>query len=170
MNYKKILLFAASIFIIIIFFSSEIFPNNSAWLDNKVLSCFGLSETSDSQWDLLDFQFKHLDIEERRRARLGNTYIFCRQMADYFKKEGVKDPLVLLPSQDYVKYMHCDFLMPEPIVFYLESGYKGAWVTSKNVDSTNYAVIIEKGEPAPVKIGSNEERQQIIKEFSKKLQ
>lgn len=171
MNYKKTLLLVASFLIILIFFypsgeDPEQFSYDN-WLNSKILNSFGFSDQSNN-WDLLSFQMDHLGIEERRVARLGGTYSFCQNLKNYFDQQKVKDPLVLLPSQEFIKANHVELLIPEPIVFYYECGLKAAWVTSANVRQANWAVVPDgKGGLVPVQIKSKEQLDLIITEFSK---
>ncbi len=164
MVYKKILLLAASVFVIIIFFSVDFYND---WLESKVLNAFGYSDKA-TEWDLFDFQIKHLGIEERRAARLGSTYSFCQTMKDFLHDEHEQNPLILLPSQEYMKANGINILIPEPIVLYYESGLKGAWTNSANVSKCNWTVVPDgKGSVVPVKITNKEQLNVIIAEFNK---
>lgn len=173
MNYKKILLLVASLLIILIFFyptgkdSQDQRFTYDNWLESKILNSFGFADNQ-NEWDQFSFQVEHLDIEKRRSARLGGTYSFCQNLKRFFEEQKVKDPLVLLPPQEFIKANNIDLLIPEPIVFYYECGLKGAQVTSANVSKSNWSIVPDgRGGLTPVEITTKAQLDTLISAFSK---
>jgi len=136
MTFKKIILFVASCLIILIFFHTEFYGN---WFETKIYRAWD----SEIERETFDYQRTHLNPEQRKIDKLQETYTFSEQVAAYLKQMKAKNPLVLLPPQEYINEKGGNMIIPEPIVFYYHCGVKGAWYTSANVNQTNWAIIVQ---------------------------
>lgn len=162
MNFKKIILFVAASLIVLIFFHTEFYGN---WFQNKIYRAW----ESEAEVETFDYQWDHMDPEQRKIDKLASTYTFSQQVAAYLAKMGAKNPLVLLPPQEYLKERHIDLLIPEPIVFYYHCGIKGAWYTSANVNKADWAIIARNGELNIIPIKNQPERDTIIASYKKSV-
>jgi hypothetical protein len=125
---KQIILFLGSILLIVLFF---LLPRNHTWMTNRALA----------YWKDFNFQRKHLDPEYRRTKRYEASYTYCKQIAAYFERKGLKQKvLVLLPPSAYFKSKGLNFHVPEPAVFYYYTGLKTVWVNSADASKANWIV------------------------------
>lgn len=158
MTFKKIILFVASCLIILIFFHTEFYGN---WFETKIYRAW----ESEAELETFDYQRTHMDPEQRKIDKLSSTYTFSKQVAEYLKKNNAKNPLVLLPPQEYMKERQINMLIPEPIVFYYHCGVKGAWYTSANVNQANWAIIAKAGDLSIIPVTNQRERDAIIASY-----
>lgn len=80
-----------------------------------------------------------MDIEERKVARFGTSYLLFRNMARDFS--GRKGIVILLPPQEYIKAMHFDDIaIPEPCEFYYFTGVNAVNINSPNVREADWAI------------------------------
>lgn len=158
MNFKKIILFVAACLILLIFFNTTFYGN---WFQTKIYRAW----ESEAEQETFDYQWDHMDTTQRKIDKLSSTYTFSQQVAEFLKKKGAKNPLVLLPPQEYMKERQIDMLIPEPIVFYYHCGVKGAWYTSANVNQADWAIIGKNGELTIIPIQNQPERDAIIASY-----
>lgn len=153
MIYNRINLFLTGILVIILFVT---IPQNNAWLYSKIL------EHND-----IYMQAQHLNLEDRREMRYGDSYQVYKLLEK--RLEGKKDVVLLFPPEEYLKAMHLDkIVIPEPAVFYYYTGVKSVWVTSSEVGSANYLVMISKDDKVYVEpLKSREQTDSMIAVYKK---
>lgn len=122
-----------SVIIVALFFNVEFYKQ---WLDQRVVG--PLKNISND--------LAYMETNERLTMRLGSSYVGSVSIADWVRKNGKeKDPLVLMPPNDYVKEHKLDFPVPEPAIFYYYTGMKSIGANNKGVEKANYAVVFTNG-------------------------
>jgi hypothetical protein len=151
--FSKILLTILSILLIIIFKNIGV---NKYWF-----------EKTGSYWEAFKEQKDAgATIEEIKRERWGASYVVSLMAKEYFEKNKIKNPVLLVEPGDYLaenKIMNVRF--PEPIVFYYYTGLKMVWMNSKNVQEANYIAYINSGGLRIEPIKSQNELQQILLKY-----
>jgi hypothetical protein len=113
-------------------------------------------------------QKNNLDIEHRKKIRFGNDYIFTKNIADFFKKKGISDSvLVFMPPTSYFLNNGVEYHVPEPAVFYLHTGLKTIWVQSKEAIRANWYVYLTDKKIQIDTVPPKEIFVDMIKEFEK---
>lgn len=151
--FSKILLTILSIFLIVIFKNIGV---NKYWF-----------EKTGNYWEAFKEQ-KDADatVEEIKRERWGAPYIISLMIKDYFEKNKIKNPVLLLEPNDYLKQSNVlGTGLPEPIVFYYYTGVKMVWMNSKNVQEANYIAYVRGNGLSIEPIKSQEELQQILLKY-----
>lgn len=125
----KINLTLVAILIIVCYFNIPFYNN---WLNTNLLNpafdVFALS--------------KQMDPEQRKVNRFGYTYMVYREMAQVLRKSNMKDPVLLLPPDGYLRDNQVrDINACEPAIFYYFTGLHSVWYTSPNVAKANCVVI-----------------------------
>jgi hypothetical protein len=152
MMYKKISLFLFAVLAITLVF---ITPFYNKWLNTKF----------DGEVDRMTYQAGHLLPEERMEARFGQTYLVERAIIRLLTKLNAQDVVILLPPREFVKRNALDnesFDVQEPAVFYYFTGYKAITPNSPNVETANWALIVEKHKMALRYIRNKEYRDSLL--------
>lgn len=151
----KILLTVIAIFLFIIF---KNFGVNKFWF-----------EKTGSYWDaFLEQKDAGASEEDIRRERWGGPYIVSKMIQEYFVKNNIKDPVVLVePSAYLMDQKIISFKLPEPIVFYYYTGIKTVWTNSKNVKDANYVAYLTRQGLLIEPIKSPDQLQQILTKYQK---
>jgi len=150
---RKNYLFLAALLIVGLFFSLPIYYN---WFFRFILHP-GFSYAS---------QFQHLNAEERRYARYGQSYAAYMQWVAAFKQRNILDPVILFPPAGYFKKsVSFDIETVEPSMFYYFTGYKAAIATSPYVDKATWTVVPGRNGPMLKRIESREEREALVKTY-----
>ncbi len=135
MKYKRNILFIISIIVVFLLYNE---PFYNYWFYNRIL-------VPDDHGDIF-YQVQHLDKEERREFRFGDSYIFYRDLLNQFKEHNVQNITLLLPPNEYVHKMNFDALIiPEPAVFYYFTGVNAVTKSSPDVRSANWALVAANG-------------------------
>lgn len=127
---RRVLLFFVSILFIYLFFNTEA---THIWLEDRILP-FRRHLQEDLQ---------HMSLKDRKEIRWGGSYIGAQGLANYFRREHIKDPLVLIPPQEYFTRNGINISMPEPIVFYYYSGLRTTLPNSPYLYKAQYALAID---------------------------
>lgn len=149
----KVLLTVIAIFLFILF---KNFGVNKYWFA-KV----------GSYWDAFQEQKSSgASTEDIRKERWGGTYLVSKMIQDYFVKNNIKDPLVLMEPNAYLKEQKIiNFSMPEPIIFYYFTGIKTVWTNSKNVKDADYVAYLTPRGVVIEPISSPAQLQQILEKY-----
>lgn len=145
-----------AVLIIVLYFNIPFYNN---WLNTNLLNpgynVFALS--------------KQMEPEQRKLNRFGYTYMVCKEVGEVMRKSNVKDPLVLLPPDEYLKANGVrDVNGCEPAIFYYFTGMHSAWYTSPNVDKANCVLVPDgSGRVMMRQIQNKPELDSILKEFRK---
>lgn len=125
----KINLTLVAILAIVLFFN---IPFYNHWLNTNILNpAISISST-----------YKVLDNEQRMVSRFGYTYSVYKEMSAVFKKAKIKDPVVLLPPDAYLKEKKIiGILVVEPAIYYYFTGQKAVWYDSPDVLKANCAMV-----------------------------
>ena len=152
---KKLILLISSAIVLFLFF---LLPVNRNWMQNRVLIYLNSFQT----------QKNNLDIEHRKKLRVGNDYIFTKNIADFFEKKGIADSvLVFIPPTSYFLTNGVEYHVPEPAVFYLHTGLKTIWVQSKDAMTANWYVHLKNKNILIDTVPPKKEFEEMIKEFEK---
>lgn len=104
--------------------------------------------------------------EEIRAARYDGPYQVAMIVKKYMDINKVKDPVILLEPNDYLKEKQkLPFSLAEPIVFYNFTGIKAVWMNSKNVAEATHILYVEGGNVKIAPITSKAELQQILDKY-----
>ena len=129
---KQITLLAVSLMILSGFF---LLPRNQSWMAYRILP----------YWNDISYQKSRLDLEERKRSRYRGSYIYSRQIANFFHQKNQDSAIVLLPSTSYFNFHGIKYHVPEPAVFYYYTGLRTLWTNNRNVNDANWLVRVEGG-------------------------
>ena len=149
---KNVILFAVACLIMVMFINTGFFGD---WFHEKVLVTF----------DDFSSQTDSMDINYRERIRWDGGYSFATGIAKYFTDNKIKNPVLLLPSDKYMKVNKSNIKVPEPIIFYYFTGYRSAQCTDSDAQKANYAIIIKKDKFAIIPLTKPQERNDIINLF-----
>ncbi|HXS37124.1 MAG TPA: hypothetical protein VN721_10520 [Flavipsychrobacter sp.] len=149
---KNVILFVAACMIMLMLASTGFYGD---WFHNKVLNTF----------DDFSSQTDSMDISYRERIRWDGGYSFATGVTKYFADNKIKNPLLLLPSDKYMKANKSNIRVPEPIIFYYFTGYQSVQYTDSNAKKANYTVLIRNNKFALVPINTPQERDGIINLF-----
>jgi hypothetical protein len=152
----KINLTLISILIIVLYFNIPFYNN---WMNTNLFNpAFDITSMG-----------KQMSIEQRKVNRFGYSYIVYKEMSKIFKSTNIKNPVLLLPPDAFMKENKVkDFSIVEPAIFYYFTGYKGVWYNSPDVNEANCMVIPDgHGKVMIKKIESKEELTAIIAQFKK---
>ncbi len=127
MKYRKLVLFFASIVLLVLFF---LLPANKYWLNKRI---FGYSKEFLSQKD-------HLSLEYRKAKRFGNHYIYSKQIADSIKEKHRE--FILIPPTSYFEKNGIKYNPPEPSVFYYFTGLRTVTIKSPYVMKATRLVVV----------------------------
>lgn len=152
----KINLTLIAVLIIVLFFNIPFYNN---WLNTNILNP-ALSIPSLS---------KTMDTEQRRISRFGYSYMIFKEVSDVIKKSPLKDPLLLLPPDQYLKDNKVtNISIIEPAIFYYFTGTKAVWYNSPNVAKANCALIPDgNGKVILSTINNQEELDALIAKYKK---
>lgn len=154
MRNKQFVLFLIALIILSLFM---LLPSSRQWA-GKVLSY-----AKDFGW-----QRHHLDRETRMRKRLGNSYIFTKQIAGQFERKGIKEQvLVLLPPTSYFTQRGVKYHVPEPAVFYYYTGLKTVWANSSQAIQAGWYVRVNEGKIIVDSVTDRQQLQDSINVFKK---
>ena len=159
MNNKTIRLALLSTVIIFFIFST---PFNNNWLHEKIFN---------ENFSIFD-QAEHQSIEERMEFRFGNNYNAYQAIISTLKantNNNLKDVLLLLPPAAYTREVKVEgnFEAPEPAVFYYFTGIKSVIAKSPNVDSANWAFVVENHKMWLRKINSKQYIRDLVSIYDK---
>lgn len=130
---RKLLLTIASVLIIFLFFSPEVYEQ---FIKTRIFK-----PVSD-----ISKQLVYMERRERMSIRHGSCYIISDNIAKVIrKKREEKTAIVLLPPRGYIQELDINYPVPEPVVFYYFTGLQARWVTSTDVQECNYAVVASDG-------------------------
>jgi hypothetical protein len=127
---KQITLLAVSVIILSAFF---ILPVNRDWMANRILP----------YWKDFNYQKSRLNVEERKINRYKSSYIYSKQIADFFHSRNKDSVLVLIPSTSYFNLHGIHYHVPEPVVFYYYTGLKTVWSTNSDAYKAKWFVCVE---------------------------
>lgn len=151
---RRVLLLFASILFIYLFFNTEA---THIWLEDRILP-FRRHVKED---------LHHMSLKDRKEIRWGGSYIGAQGLANYFKREHIKDPLVLIPPQDYFTRNGINIMMPEPIVFYYYSGLRTTLPNSPYLYKAQYALAIDSAMNTDIlHLTSKEDIDRIVKAYT----
>jgi len=150
---KSIYLFIASLLIIGLFFAIPLYNN---WLRRSVLfSSISVEE-----------QLQHLDPEDRRAARYGNSYLVFMQAVSAFHRLGISNPVILLPPEGFLTSHGCfNVESVEPALFYYFTGYKAVLATSAHVSEARWALVPGKNGAMLRGIESKQDLDTLVKSY-----
>jgi hypothetical protein len=150
---KKIILTAASCFLLLLFLKSEMYGN---WFDQKV-------------WipkEAIDEQMEHLAMKDRLEMRIGKQYYMMEQIMAVLDKAHEKNPVILLPPNEYLRKQNItDLIIPEPSQFYYYTGLHAVWTSSPDVRKANWALIIQNGNMRFEKIENQQMLDQLLNSY-----
>ena len=111
-------------------------PPYRSWVKERIFAYY-----HDFTW-----QRKKMDIQQRMAYRFKGSYIYSKQIADFFEKKRMKSTaLVLIPPTDYFSKYGLDYHVPEPLVFYYYTGLRTIWPNSVDTAKANfYAHVKDK--------------------------
>jgi hypothetical protein len=151
---KELALLVVSLLLITGFF---LLPRNQKWA--SVILRY---------WQSLPNQARHLDKNYRLELRFENDYRYSKQIADYFKKKGMQDTvLVLMPPTSYFTKMGMTYHVPEPAVFYYYTGLKTVWANSAEAVKADWYVHVTRGKIIIDSVTDRSKLQQTIYMFQK---
>lgn len=130
MNSRKLLLLAAGILVITIYFKLDFY---NSWMDERILAF------NEEIYDHMD----RMSYEERKKIRWGGIYTASTGIREHIKSLKIKDPLILLPPPSYYQRFGQSISIPEPVVFYYYSGIKTTTVDAKDKYKANCCIIFE---------------------------
>lgn len=152
---KSLVLTVASLVIIVLFFSMELYKN---WFRDRV---YGPIES-------ISEQLTYMEPHERMMARLHNSYLISYNIGEYLRKNRKdSNALLLLPPNEYLKENKIDFPVPEPAVFYLYTGLKSVASNNKGAEQTNFAIIVQPGANLHIMELNDQNRPQVLALFRK---
>lgn len=149
MKTKSLILFVVSV-IFILFFSQ--LPANNDWINQR------LSPYMDEFW----VQKDHLNPEERKIYKYNGPYVLLTQIAQALVKAKAQKPVILLPPNAYVKTQHVNLRVPEPVVVYYYTGLHAVWTDSPDVNSANWALLVQNGKVRLAQLTNPQQLQQIL--------
>lgn len=159
MKTKSLILFIVSV-IFIIFFAQA--TANRLWITQRI-------------WPYM-FEFwvqkDHLSLEDRREYKYRGPYVLLTQIAKVLDTSKAHNPVLLLPPNSFIKAQHVDLRVPEPVVVYYYTGCHAVWTDSPNVDSANWALLVQNGKVRLAQLTKPEQLQQILaiyKNYTPKL-
>lgn len=154
MYYKQLLLAVGAIFIVILFFNTEVY---SGWYQER-LSTFA---------DKFSEEAANLDYDARRDYRWQGPY----DLAKFIKKTVGKDTnkWIIIPNAEYVKKADPKLHMPEPITLYYYTGLKSMYPDNKHIDSAKFAIFIINGNIKVVKIMDEKSLEMLKKHYAGQL-
>lgn len=153
---RKLILLVLSLFLLLVLFQ---LPTYSYWLENNLLS-----------YDAVKEQSEHMSLDDRKLSRYGGMYGMYLQIATVLKKDGKKDPIILIPPDECVQKIAevKDFHMDEPLVFYYFTGIRAVSASSSDARKATWALTPYKGAPLIVtKISSPQHLEAILADFKK---
>jgi len=148
-------LFVAALLVIVLFFT---IPQYYRWLFSFILKP-PISYAT---------QFGHLDPEERRASRYGNSYHVYMEAVNLFQRLQVTDPVILLPPVGFLtKCGAVNVETVEPAQFYYFTGCKAVFASSPNVGLATWVMLPGKEINSAMlrKINGMEDRDSLIKIF-----
>jgi len=147
--------FLLTLFSILLIFVFSHFGTNKLFFSQKI----------PAYWDaFVAEKAADLSTEEIKKQRYGAQYVVSLMIKDYFEKNKIKDPVVLLEPNDYLQKT-AGFKMPEPIVFYYFTGLHALWLNSSNVEDATYMVYITQRGLRFQPITSKEQLQSILNQY-----
>jgi hypothetical protein len=125
---KKVYLLIAALLAIVIYFAT---PYYHGWLMVRIFNPH-LS---------IAYQAQHLDVETRKELRFGAIYVNYRKLVGIIENAHVRDPLILLPPNDYLHSVNVgDFESVEPAEFYYLTGMRSVYPNSPGVEAANLSL------------------------------
>ncbi len=153
MNFKSLILFLASIFVIALIYN---LPMYNSWMERKIIPVANIPD-----------QLEHIDIEERRVSRYGYTYSVLKDMQ--IKLSAEQNVVVLIPPQDYLRANKInDFDEIEPSLFYYFTGLNSVGMLSPNIEQATWAIVA--GAPGQImlsKFHSRKDYDYVMEKFIK---
>jgi hypothetical protein len=114
-------------------------PLYKSWLNGHILNYKGGSFRK---------EVHRMGIEERKKARFGKLYEFCRQVSAAvqrdFSKDSKEQPLILLPPYEYAKQIGPGFIMPEPMIFFHLTGLHCTYPHLGSAYNANCAMLYKE--------------------------
>lgn len=152
----KVNLTLLSVLIIFAFFKMPFYNN---WMNTNLLN---------PAFDIVTLS-KQTDLEQRKVNRYGASYLLCKQMTDFTRQQKMKDPLILLPPEAFIKEKRIrDVNIPEPMVFYYMTGQKAVWYDSPEVMKANLALVVDpQGKLSLIKINNQQELNNLLAVYRK---
>jgi len=113
-------------------------------------------------------QLTYMDPQERRVARLQNSYFISYNIAEYLRtNKKDSNALILLPPVEYMQENNVQYMVPEPAVFYLYTGLKSVTANNKGAEKANFAIVFLQGSNLQVMELNDQNRTQILQLFRK---
>jgi len=153
--HKQILLLALAFVLLVGYFS---IGYTREWFSSKILTC----------WDEFKDQKNKMSPEERLTARFGNNYTISKLLADFLKKRGQGNKLILMPPNDYLTQNKIQYKVPEPAIFYYFTGLKTVWANSEEAHKANwYVSTANNGQMLVDSVMNQKQLDSVINKFRK---
>ena len=102
-------------------------------------------------------------------SRFGTTYNAFKAMQKMLESTKSKDPVVLMPPDNYIRAMKVDgdVAMPEPAVFYYFTGIRSVFANSPQRELADWVLVAENHRLWIRKIQSKKQRDSLVLQFKK---
>ncbi len=152
----KINLTLISVLAIVLYFNIPFYNN---WLNTNLLS---------PSFDIFALS-KQMEVEQRKVNRFGYSYMVYSEMASIFKNAKMKDPVLLLPPDAFLKeHKVREFSTVEPAIYYYFTGLKGVWYNSPGIKEANCMIVPDdQGKVMLKRINSQQELGMILSDLKK---
>jgi hypothetical protein len=149
MKKRSFILLLVSVVFIFLFFQA---PVNNTWLTARI----------EPYYKSFQVEKKHMSLEDRRTYKYKGPYILLTQITKFLSTHNAHNPVILLPPNSYIKTQHVDLRVPEPVAVYYYTGLHAVWTDSPNVDSADWAIIVEKGKVNLAHLAGREQLHQLL--------
>ena len=118
---------------------------------------------------MISVALNQLDLEIRKNAWLGESYMVSANILNYFKQHQFdeKKALVLFPPHGYLIEKRMDFAIPEPAKFYYFTGIKSTWINSPMAEEANYVIAVHNKAMIIVPVSKDSSLNFYLAEFRK---
>jgi hypothetical protein len=132
MALRRLNLFLIGVLFIVLYFTVPVYYE---WVTRKIL-CEDCNMFK---------QARNLEVEERMSVRFGGAYDMYRSIQSTVLSSKARNPVILLPPNNYVYAMKLQqgMAVPEPAVFYYFTGIKAVYINSPECERANWALIVK---------------------------
>jgi hypothetical protein len=150
---KQWKLFFFSVLVLVLFF---LLPRNQRWFYERAATY-----TKDLWW-----QKNRMNIEDRKRDRWENSYVYAKQISLMMPPNVFDSALVLVPGSEYFKSNGFAFAVPEPAVFYYYTGLKTTQPGNKLSRRANWYVTVQSAKLQLERVSSQEQLDSVIQQLT----
>lgn len=111
----------------------------------------------------LEQRVADLSEDQKKEEAWGPAFVVCKHVARYFDTNNIKDPVVLLEPNEYVRKA-AGFKLPEPVIFYYftQGRVKAIWMQSCEAWKAKYLLRVSKGDITIQRISNRQELAGIV--------